>query len=573
MAESIPIPLAITGHRDLHPDAEPPLRASLASLFTDLSAAHPHSDLLLLTGLAEGADRLAAEVALDAGLDVVAVLPLPDALYRQDFPDSQPAYDALKARCCAVFELPVPRGDDVSTHGPARDACYRRLGDWLTRYSFVLIALWDGLPGRGEGGTATVVSTELTGRHGREVEGLQDDPVGGTVCHMLTRRAGEPPPEGEAQRWLSQKDGLTEETPGPGLPGGGVFPLLAHLDQLNEEQAGANVRQAGEVLRSARYFLPHQDQAALTAGQRTLLRHYALADATAGRFQQIRHRTLIILSAVALAAISALELYKEALGAQGWALGVLCIYPLGLLFAWTRLRWAKDRGYDTRQLDYRALAEGLRIQLAWALGGLHDDVTDGYLHTQRGEFQWVRGAIRACVLRARITSDDVVAAKPAFELVRRRWIADQGGYFRRSVVKKQAEAARYARFVQTMFWLSFAASLALGPARVLGWKVPQLAALQVDGAFELAAAVALAAAAALAAFSDRLHLPELSRQHDRMFLVFQRAERRMKTLADAGETERAQAVLLELGKAALHENAAWVLLHRSRPMEAPGAAA
>ena len=278
-----------------------------------------------------------------------------------------------------------------------------------------------------------------------------------------------------------------------------------------------------------------------------------------------------MLSAVALTAVSALELYKEGLGSQRWALGVLCIYPLGLLFAWSRLRWARNRGHDVRQLDYRALAEGLRIQLAWSLGGLHDDVTDGYLHTQRGEFQWVRGAIRACVLRARMVSDDVVAAAPAFDLVQRRWVADQGGYFRRSVIKKQAQAARYTRFVQTMFWLSFSASLALGPARVLASKSTVFGWLEVDGAFELAAAVALAAAAALAAFSDRLHLPELSRQHDRMFLVFHRAEKRIAAMMEAGDPERAQAVLLELGQAALHENAAWVLLHRARPMEAPGA--
>ena len=573
MAESIPIPIAITGHRDLDAAAEPQLRAALATLFNDLSRAHPHSDVLLLSGLAEGADRLAAEVALDAGLDVVGVLPLPDRYYRQDFPDSAQAYDALRARCRAVLELPVPPDDDVSIPGPPRDACYRRLGDWLTRYSFVLVALWDGEPGRGEGGTADVVTTELTGRHGREAEGLQDDPVGGTVCHILTGRAGEPPPEGAPQRWLSQRGGVTEETLGARLPEGGVFPLLAHLDRLNEEQESANVQQAGDVLRSAGYFLPDDDQAALTEGQRALLQHFARADATAGRFQLIRHRTLMILSVVALAAVSSLELYKEALGSQRWALGILCIYPLGLLFAWARLRWAKGRGHDTRQLDYRALAEGLRIQLAWALGGLHDDVTDGYLHTQRGEFQWVRGAIRACVLRARLASDDLVAAEPAFELVRRRWVADQGGYFWRSVVKKQAAAARYSRFVQALFWLSFAASLALGPARVLGWQLPQLESLQLDGAFELAAAVALAAAAALAAFSDRLHLSELSRQHDRMYLVFQRAEQRLVALEAAGDAKRAQAVLLELGQAALHENAAWVLLHRSRPMEAPGATA
>ncbi len=570
MSEPIPIPIAVTGHRDPHPEVVADLRGHLRDVYGSLSDAHPHSDVVLLSGLAEGADRLAAEVALEVGLDVVAVLPMPDALYRADFPDSLEAYDALKGRCRAVIEIEVPDGDDVSEYGPARDACYSRLGDWLTRYSFLLVALWDGQAAKGTGGTAEVVATELSGRHGRESEGLQDDPVGGTVVHVLTRRMGGAAPEGSPIRWLSQRDGQTEELRGSPLPEGGAFPLLRSLDVLNREQAEANVATSGAAVQASEWFIPTADRERLTVAQSILLRLYARADATAGRFQALRHRTLVVLSAVALGAVSSLELYKEGLADQAWALGVLCLYPLGLLFAWARLRWARRHGYDTRQLDYRALAEGLRIQLAWALGGLHDDVTDSYLHTQRGEFQWVRGAIRACVLRARMTSDDLVS-EPQLEVVRRRWVADQGGYFRRSVIKKQAQAQRYRQFVSAMFWLSFLASLCLGPARILAAGTTGWAGLELDGAFELAAAVALASAAALAAFSDRLHLPELARQHDRMFLVFQRAERRLAGMEGPEDAERAQAVLRELGQAALHENAAWVLLHRDRPMEAPGA--
>lgn len=567
MATSIPIPIAITGHRDLHPDAVSGLRQQLADLYAALDAAHPHSDLVLLSGLAEGADRLAAEVALDAGIDVVGVLPMPAEQYRADFPSTRAGFDALVSRCATVLELPVPDGDDLSD--PAvRSACYERLGDWLTRYSFVLLALWDGAPGRGAGGTADVVDTELSGRHGREVEGLQDDPVGGTVCHLLTRRAGESMPEGVPRRWLSGTDGQTLSLGEGVLAEGGVFPLLRRLDELNAEQTSANVAASGRVVTSKGWFLPQPDQARLSAGQEALLHHYALADATAGRYQRLRHRTLVVLSVVALAAVSALELYKEGLQSQLWALGVLCIYPLGLLFAWARLRWAKRQGYDTRQLDYRALAEGLRIQLAWALCGIDDDVTDHYLHTQRGEFQWVRGAIRACVLRARMHSDDLISDPPDFDVVLRRWVADQGGYFRKSVVAKDRMARRYRRFMKGLFWTSFAASLALGPARILAGEA--FGGLPLDSAFELAAAVALAAAAALSAFSERLHLPELARQHDRMYLVFRRAEQRIGVFLVEGDGARAQAVLRELGQAALAENGAWVLLHRARPMEAPG---
>jgi hypothetical protein len=572
VTDRIPLPIAVTGHRDLHPDQLPAVRRALAGVFSALARAHPHSDLLLLTGLAEGADRLAAEVASEGGIDVVGVLPMPEALYRATFGDGATRFDAARQRCRRILELPVPEGDDVSTPGPARDACYARLGRWLTRSSFLVVALWDGEPGRGEGGTADVVAAELSGRHGQEADGLQDDRVGGTVCHILTRRADAEPPSGAPVRWLSEEDEVVVELAGDPLPTGGVFPLLRRLDELNREQQEADVAASGAVVRSAGWFVPQADQGALSPGQRALLRHYAVADATAQRYQRMRQRTLVVLSAVALAAVSALELYKEGLGTQRWALGVLLIYPLGMLLGWARLRWAKARGHDTRQLDYRALAEGLRIQLAWALVGVGEDVTDGYLHTLRGELQWVRGAIRACVLSARLTADDLVATVPAFELVQRCWVADQRAYFRRSVGGKEAQTRRHHRLIRGLFWTSFGASLALGPARILAGQTLLPGGLRVDGAFELSAAVALAAAAALSAFTDRLHLPELARQHDRMFLVFHRAERRLAALVAADDMERARGVIVELGRTALHENAAWVLLHRSRPLEAPGTA-
>src|SRR5206468_751545 len=69
---------------------------------------------------------------------------------------------------------------------------------------------------------------------------------------------------------------------------------------------------------------------------------------------------------------------------------------LGLL-AVTYLTFLRVRrlGHQPRFLDYRALAEGLRVQFYWRLSGLTDSAADHYLRRQKGELDWIRAALRA----------------------------------------------------------------------------------------------------------------------------------------------------------------------------------
>jgi len=51
--------------------------------------------------------------------------------------------------------------------------------------------------------------------------------------------------------------------------------------------------------------------------------------------------------------------------------------------------------------------------------------------------------------------------------------------------------------------------------------------------------------------------------------LFDRAHRRMSSFLQDGDAQGARRVVLELGHEALEENGLWLLLHRSRPAEAP----
>jgi hypothetical protein len=107
---------------------------------------------VLYTSLAEGADRLVAWRALDileAGLSVV--LPMEAARYRLDFEDAGSAaeFNVLLGRAGEVVQLPPM---------PDRPAAYEAAGRYILDRVDVLIAVWDGRPPRGRGGTGQMVT-------------------------------------------------------------------------------------------------------------------------------------------------------------------------------------------------------------------------------------------------------------------------------------------------------------------------------------------------------------------------------------------------------------------------------
>ena len=77
----VPLTLAVTAHRHIRSDEIPVLERRLRSTFVDLARRFPDTPLRLLSGLAEGGDRLAARVALELDLDVIAALPFAPAEY------------------------------------------------------------------------------------------------------------------------------------------------------------------------------------------------------------------------------------------------------------------------------------------------------------------------------------------------------------------------------------------------------------------------------------------------------------------------------------------------------------
>lgn len=142
--------VAVTGHRAVtDPDAVTAAAVRARRLILDR---YPQRRAVVLSALAEGADRLVlAPWLVDPGVELVALLPLPRSEYVSDFRGdaSREEFDRLVARAAHVIELPGQR---------AEGAAYEAVGRALVTACDVLVAVWDGEPPRGPGGTGAVVA-------------------------------------------------------------------------------------------------------------------------------------------------------------------------------------------------------------------------------------------------------------------------------------------------------------------------------------------------------------------------------------------------------------------------------
>src|ERR1043166_4002960 len=148
-----PFVFGVSGHRDVRPEDSAELEKQIQIVFDRFRLAHPGASFELLSPLAEGADRIAAEVALRSGIRLVAPMPMPQAEYERDFgtPESLGEFRRLLEISDSHFEIrdPEPKSD-------RRSEKYAAVGDYIARRSHVLILLWDGQDNEKLGGTAWV---------------------------------------------------------------------------------------------------------------------------------------------------------------------------------------------------------------------------------------------------------------------------------------------------------------------------------------------------------------------------------------------------------------------------------
>ncbi|MFI9361915.1 hypothetical protein ACIG5E_12770 [Kitasatospora sp. NPDC053057] len=136
--------IGITGHRGLTAEIEGQVRQLLESSLVSEDS----SSLTVVSCIADGPDAWLAEIALARGAQLEVVIPADQ--YRGGLPEwHHPVYDRLLESATAIHR---------TGHVESSEAAHMAGSEILVQRVDKLLAVWDGLPARGYGGTADVVA-------------------------------------------------------------------------------------------------------------------------------------------------------------------------------------------------------------------------------------------------------------------------------------------------------------------------------------------------------------------------------------------------------------------------------
>jgi hypothetical protein len=136
--------VGVTGHSNLTDRSVELVRHELFDVLTPRSAG-----LVGMTCLARGADQVFADVVLELGGALEVVIPASDYFTGISDPVSQERCEAYLDAAAATVAMPY------ETSGPP---AYLSASQYLIDRCDLLVAVWDGSPATGGGGTADAVA-------------------------------------------------------------------------------------------------------------------------------------------------------------------------------------------------------------------------------------------------------------------------------------------------------------------------------------------------------------------------------------------------------------------------------
>lgn len=535
VGEGLPIVLGVTGHRDL---ADPvSVDQALGHCLDELRALFPNSRFVVLSALAEGADRLFAKAALVRGMELVVPLPMPAADYEEDFPESVYEFRALCAQASSCFVVP---GNVTHPSVNPREAAYARAGLFLVERAHIVVAVWDGLPARGLGGTAQIARMIDAAGSAASTELDWAEQVGAMA--LQSRDTLESPLMPLLWRVTARRQGQMDSD--QALPANGVeiSPLkvptpmrhgLIELDKYNSAARTSKVAQEQSLT-----FTVH--------ASRPLKQRFAAADALANANTvnvRLLYKCIFVVAAIAAS--------SQAIYSGGWPnVGWLTIYLLALLAIMGAAAFIRRKRQRTYVIAWRTLAEALRIQHAWDRAGLQDNVAQHALpRPAHPALEWVRIALRGAAF-PRTHSDEA----GGIANVRADWIQGQIAYFNKSIQRRQLVVRRQENSSSLLFRIGlFLTAIAL-TERVLG-EGPWLAAGGLT-VVDLLIGLLPALAGLWAGFIEFAGYQDDIAEQERMLDLFKEGERRLNAELPV---ERNQSVIRALGMDALRENARWAV--------------
>ena len=467
----IPITVGITGHIDIDPTDHLRAGQAIKQLFEVLDQRYPNTPIRLLSSLAEGADRIAAKAFLEycstlrtrsssiaGSWELIVLLPLPQDLYEQDFPNSIAEFRDMASHAWEVFSMPVRQGHslaDISTNSPERNAQYQDASRYIANHSDILVAMWDGLDVGKVGGTSDTIRIRL----------MDDDqitrghlaplvrPKANPVFHISVKRSS---PSGGFQ--------ATDIIAHPQYCSSTEMALsaLEELNELEDFNRAAIATVSVELFNQQAEFifsntvLGERITKKMSKSQQMCFELFLTADAIAVHFEKKWRFMTFFIYSLGLATATFLAVAADGVFLPWSMLGYFIILAIASL-SYSYMRIVR---IENRHIGARALAELLRVQFSWCFSGIEDPgfrreksfvegveliipVTRVLLGQQQGNLGWLIRPLAALLLYRDLSTDLISNAD--HQAVINDWILGQAQYFKNSAHRAEKTAHRFAR--------------------------------------------------------------------------------------------------------------------------------
>ena len=564
----VPFVIAAVGHRDIRPQDAKELLAQTRAVLKKMRSRMPHTPLVMLNGLAVGADQLIAQAALLEGVSLVAALPMPVQIYKAQMPsEAQQKFDKLLGQCIFWVQMPNKgrREEQMRASEETRADCYEELAMFLARNSQALIALWDGKDSEKKGGTSRVVRYVSKGI---QVESRsEEEPQPGIIYQIVTPRvSGNIPPDalslhlliGEAD--ANDRKGEKKEL---------VTLSRSQFDMLEQNIERFNLDATQWPAQQDKYCLiPAREADLLPAFLQRLEVLHRQADALSIRANVLRARFFSAILAAALGGTLAYAAHED------FFLGSVVLWlslPVFIAIAAVVYRIAKVKLVESRYLDARAFAEALRVQFFWEIAGVGEPVADYYLLRHRTEMDWIRSALRNVWL-FRSAEPSNATLQPNLHAALTHWILDQKQWYntkakrQKEAVKRRDHLSRYAVWLVVIWSVLVPASLlAHAP---WGWLAAWQSFVRKEPWYGMAHFLLVLPALLAGAYrlwTEQAGYEEQAREYARIGRFLSWQSDLLETNLD--NPAKAREILLATGIEALEENGRWLLLHRERPLQ------
>jgi hypothetical protein len=352
------------------------------------------------------------------GVVLEAALPMPASDYLEDFPseESRAEFEQLMGLAAEHRQLTARDPEE----GDERETAYQRAGRYVVDRSDVLIALWDGKPARGKGGTAEIVA--YAEHHGVP------------VLRVATNATGVP--------------ALASAPAALRVP---ALDALASLDSYNstaipdsafETQRAREDRRLGNILGGSSLLAQYRLIAAWA------LPHLVRADMLAVRYQR-RYtrlgRTIHFLAALAVTAVAGQVVFAR--DHPTWL-----VIEVGLmLLVVVVLRFGRRGRFHERWISYRSLAEAFRSSIFIAMSGARqpgDAQSDTGL-PELGQSWFQRAFSEAWAGSPSLDVDEGDAAELS-RFVEEGWVDDQIAYYKHAAERAAKLRVRYTRTISAL---------------------------------------------------------------------------------------------------------------------------